>query len=173
VVDLKTPGRSSSLSRDRSWCAPIRIHANAASLQPQNLCSTVLRSIKRRFFFHLLLDHASLTLAQFLGAVMKKFAVTISFISFGIASLIVPLCGAQAQVNDICHGEYSAKCKIHPFSVQEVCTKYNGVGDANPKVSCQKLCGAPLGPKCLMVRLQAPIAGDFCGYSWFRITCLN
>lgn len=104
---------------------------------------------------------------------MKKFAYAISFVSFGIASLIVPLCGAQAQVNDICHGEYSAKCKIHPFSVQEVCTKYNGVGDANPKVSCQKLCGAPLGPKCLMVRLQAPIAGDFCGYSWFRITCLN
>jgi hypothetical protein len=72
VVDLKTPGRSASLSRGRSWCAPIRghsaflsgskrnerlrgqshfgrIHSNAASPQPQNLCSAVLRSIKRLF----------------------------------------------------------------------------------------------------------------------------
>jgi hypothetical protein len=100
---------------------------------------------------------------------MRKLMLAISVFSLGFSS--VPFYGAQAQVHDICHGEYIQTCRLHPFTEQEICTEGNGVGGADPQASCQRLCGAPMGPKCSTVRLQAPIDGNYCGYSWFRVTC--
>ncbi len=100
---------------------------------------------------------------------MRKVAIAISLFSLGFSS--VPFHGAQAQVHDICHGEYIQTCRLHAFAEQEVCTEGNGVGGANPEVSCQRLCGSPIGPKCSTVKLQESIDGNYCGYSWFRITC--
>jgi hypothetical protein len=73
---------------------------------------------------------------------------------------------------DICHGELRWVCNQHPYTVFEQCSDSNGVSGADPRISCQRECGRPLGIKsCEVVSNAPPIGGNHCGYSWFRLTC--
>jgi hypothetical protein len=76
------------------------------------------------------------------------------------------------QVYQVCHGEIESTCKQHAYTVFEMCSDKNGVGGANPAISCQTLCGEPLGQNSCEARGLFPgFGGNHCGYSWFEIRC--
>jgi hypothetical protein len=75
---------------------------------------------------------------------------------------------------NVCHGELEERCRKHPYDIWEECSARNGVGGADPNVSCLRLCGKALGPGlCTGVRQPGTSAesGNRCGYSWFQVRC--
>jgi hypothetical protein len=90
-----------------------------------------------------------------------------------LTGLIVVSGRADAQaprVYKICRGEFEGPCKLHSYDRFERCGTY-GVGGANPNLSCQFLCGTPIGPGCQASSNAPSISGNACGYAWFSITC--
>jgi hypothetical protein len=88
-------------------------------------------------------------------------------------------CGAKAQpqpepkkVYKVCHGEIESVCKKNDYNTFERCSRESGVGGADPAISCQFLCGKSRGPRtCEVETIAQPIDGNFCGYSWFKVSC--
>jgi hypothetical protein len=72
------------------------------------------------------------------------------------------------QIFIVCHGEFEAVCKQHPYTVFEHCGDDNHVGGADPPVTARSLCGNDKGE---FASIAPGIGGNHCGYSWFRITC--
>ena len=73
------------------------------------------------------------------------------------------------EVFVVCHGEYEAKCKAHPYTNFEHCGNDNGVGGANGNVSGRNLCKNENFD--VLPAEGGSIDGNHCGYSWFKIAC--
>jgi hypothetical protein len=101
---------------------------------------------------------------------MRIAALILSGMVAAGAQTAVSPAAAQASYR-ICRGEFEGPCKLHPYDRFERCGTY-GVGGANPNLSCQALCGKPVGPGCQVSGNIPSMPGNACGYSWFIITCI-
>jgi hypothetical protein len=86
-----------------------------------------------------------------------------------LSQFVLSTIARSQQIFIVCHGEYESTCKQHPYTVFEHCGKDNGVGGANPKVSGRNFCGNDSFD--YTPAQGGSVGGNYCGYSWFRITC--
>ena len=68
----------------------------------------------------------------------------------------------------VCHGEFLAKCRAHPFNKFEQCSNSNGVGGANPAITGKQLCG---NDQFTLKSAGPSVSGNHCGYAWFEVAC--
>jgi hypothetical protein len=101
------------------------------------------------------------------------------FLALGTSTWIIVIglandAHSQSALYEVCHGERKEVCQRYQIDVWEECSDRNGVGGADPNISCQKLCGKPLGESSCLVTRRPNAAAEpdgHCGYSWYEVHC--